>query len=49
MLNTFSNKSYSYCQVRIPKLYKRVNARSYRLYRLDGMMNDLPNIHWAIC
>ena len=33
-MNTFSNKTYSYCQVRIPKLYKRVTARSYCLNRL---------------
>jgi len=46
-MNTFSNKTYSYCQVRIPKLYKRVTAMSYGLNRLDDTMTDLQNIHWA--
>ena len=30
-MNTLSNKTYSYCQVKIPKLYKCVTARSYGL------------------
>ena len=46
-MNTFSNKTYSYGQVRIPKLYKRVTARSYSLNRLDGTMTYLLNLHWA--
>jgi len=46
VLNKFSNKTYSSCQVRIPKLYKRVTARSYGLNRLDDTMADLQNIHY---
>ena len=47
IINTFSNITYSYCQVRIPKLYKRVTAMSYVLNRYDDTMTDLPNIHLA--
>jgi len=47
ILNTFSNEIYSHCQVRIPKLYNHVTARSYGLNRLDDTMTDLQNIHWA--
>jgi len=46
-MNTFSNKTYSKCRVRIPKLYKRVTARSYCLNRLDETMTNLQNRHWA--
>jgi len=43
ILNTFSNTTYSYCQVNISKLYKRVTARSCRLNQLDDTMTDLQN------
>jgi len=46
-MKIFSNKTYSYCQVKIPKLYKRVTARSKGLNRLYGMMADLQDIHWV--
>ena len=46
-IHVFSNTTYSYCQVRIPKLYKRVTARSCGLNRLDGTMTGLQNIHWT--
>jgi len=41
ILNTVSNTTYSYCQVSIPNLYKRVTAKLYALNRLDGMMTAL--------
>ena len=47
ILNTISNETYSYCQVKIPKLYKHVTAWIYGLNRLDGTMTDLQNIHQA--
>ena len=34
ILNIFSNKTYSYCQVNISKLYKRVTAMTYGLNQL---------------
>ena len=46
-MNTFSNNTYSYCQVRIPQLYKRVSARLCGLDWLDGTVTDLQIIHWA--
>ena len=46
-LNIFSNLTYSYCQVHIPKLYKHVTAMTCGLNRLEGMLTDLQDIHWA--
>ena len=37
-MNTLSNKTYSYDQVRIPKLYKCITAGSHGLIRLNGTM-----------
>jgi len=48
ILNRFSNKTYSYHQVKISKLYTHVNAMLCRLNRLDGTMTDLHDIHWAM-
>jgi len=45
ILNTFSNKTYTFCQVNTPKLYKRNTTRSHGLNRFDGTMTDLQNIH----
>ena len=45
ILNTFSNKTYTFCQVNIPKLYKRNTTRSHGLNRFDDTMTDLQNIH----
>jgi len=47
ILNTFSNKAYPCCQVKIPNIYKRVTTKSYGLNRLDDTMADLQTIHWA--
>ena len=47
ILNTVISTTYSYCQVNIPKLYKRVTAR-YGLNRLDDMMLALQDIHCAM-
>ena len=42
-----ATKHILYCQVRIPKLYKRATARSYSLNWLDDMMTDIQNIRWV--
>ena len=45
LLNAFSKqKTYSFCQVKISKLYKCVTAR---LIRLGGTMMDLQNVLWV--
>ena len=43
--HTSATKHISFCQVKIPKLYKRVTASSYGLNRLDGTMTNFQNIH----
>ena len=49
ILNTFSNTTYSYCQVNISKLYKRVTAMTYGLQSVrwhdDG--SSVYTLHYA--
>jgi len=48
ILNTFINKTYSYSDVNIPKVHKRVTAKSYGLNRLDNTITDRQNINWSM-